>query len=230
MGGNGDSLPSTARGMGVDVNILENLAERRVIPVVVLEKASDASGVGDALVAGGLPVAEVTFRTDAAVEAIGIFARRGDLLVGAGTVITPSQVDQAADVGASFIVTPGFSAAVVEQARKRNLAIIPGVATATDIMSALSMGIETVKFFPASTAGGIPAIKALAAPFKQVKFVPTGGVSLSNLAEYLSIPAVLAVGGSWMVPAKTIQVGDFETVRRLTAEAVAAVEAFNKEV
>lgn len=203
--------------------MIETLAAHRIVPVVVLDEAAHAGPLGEALVAGGLPVAEVTFRTAAAAEAIGILAARGDILVGAGTVLTPTQVDQAVEAGARYIVSPGLSRAVVERAQERGVEVLPGAVTATEIQAALELGIETVKFFPAGTSGGPAAIKALAAPFGGVRFVPTGGVSLSNLHDYLSIPAVAAVGGSWMVPSAAIRSGDFATVRQLTEAAVTAL-------
>jgi len=191
----------------------------------VLERAADAGLLADALVAGGLPVAEVTLRTAAAVDAIAVLAGRGDVLVGAGTVLTPSQVDQAVDAGATYIVSPGTSPAVVERALARGVAVLPGAVTATEIQAALALGLDTVKFFPAGTSGGAAAIRALAAPFGGVRFVPTGGVGPENLADYLAIPAVVAVGGSWMVPTAAIAAGDFATVERLTAAAVASLRA-----
>lgn len=205
------------------MSVLDELALRRIVPVVVLDDAASALPLAEALVAGGLPVAEVTLRTPAALDAIAAMAARDDLLVGAGTVLTAAQVDQAVDAGARFVVSPGTSRPVVERARERGVAVLPGAVTATEIQAALELGIDTVKFFPAGTSGGAAAIKALAAPFGGVKFVPTGGVSASNLDEYLSIPSVVAVGGSWMVPQAAIREGDFDTVRRLTAEAMAAV-------
>jgi 2-dehydro-3-deoxyphosphogluconate aldolase/(4S)-4-hydroxy-2-oxoglutarate aldolase len=204
------------------VSILEAVLAHRIGPVVVLERAEDAGPLAEALVAGGLPVAEVTFRTAAAAEAISIMAGRGDMLVGAGTVRTVAQVDQAVDAGASYIVSPGTSGAVVQRALERGVAVLPGAVTPTEIQAVLELGLDTVKFFPAGTFGGPSAIKALAAPFAGVKFVPTGGVGLSNLRDYLAVGAVAAVGGSWMVPADAIAAGDFDTVQRLTAEAVTA--------
>lgn len=203
------------------MSTLEALAAHRIIPVVVLDSASDAAPLAEALVAGGLSVAEVTLRTDAAIESIGIMAARGDMLVGAGTVLTADQVDRVVDAGASYIVSPGTSVAVVERARERGVAVLPGAVTPTEIQAALELGLDTLKFFPAGTFGGPAAIKALSAPFGQVKFVPTGGVGLNNLADYLSVPSVIAVGGSWMVPAAAIRAGDFAAVRQLTADAVA---------
>ncbi|WP_084077080.1 bifunctional 4-hydroxy-2-oxoglutarate aldolase/2-dehydro-3-deoxy-phosphogluconate aldolase [Demequina sp. NBRC 110057] len=202
-------------------DVLARLGEHRLVPVVVLDSAADASGLADALVAGGLPVAEVTFRTAAAAESIRVMASRGDMLVGAGTVLTAAQVDEAADAGASYVVSPGLSRSVVERCGERGVLALPGAVTASEVMAALELGVTTVKFFPASTSGGAAAVKALAAPFGGVSFVPTGGIGPTNLHEYLSIPAVHAVGGSWMVPRDLIASGDFDGVERLTAQAVA---------
>ncbi|HAM44563.1 MAG TPA: keto-deoxy-phosphogluconate aldolase [Propionibacteriaceae bacterium] len=167
--------------------VMASLAAHRIVPVVVLDSAEAADPLAAALVAGGLPVAEVTFRTSAAAESIRIMAARGDLLVGAGTVLTPQQVDAAAAAGASFVVSPGFSRAVVDRCGELGLPVLPGAVTATEIQAAIEAGLETVKFFPAGTSGGPAAIKALAAPFPGLRFVPTGGVSPANLSEYLAI-------------------------------------------
>jgi 2-dehydro-3-deoxyphosphogluconate aldolase/(4S)-4-hydroxy-2-oxoglutarate aldolase len=200
---------------------LERLAAYRLIPVVVLDDAADADPLAAALVAGGLPVAEVTFRTAAAPEGIRTMAARGDVLVGAGTVLTPAQVDAAVAAGASYVVSPGTSRAVVERCHELGVLALPGAVTATEVQAALELGLTTVKFFPAGTSGGARAIAALAAPFAGVRFVPTGGINATNLADYLALPVVAAVGGSWMVPRDRVRRGDFETVRALTADAVA---------
>lgn len=205
------------------MNILLALSAARLVPVVVLDDAADADGLAGALVAGGLPVAEVTFRTAAAPDSIRAMAARGDILVGAGTVLTVAQVDQAVAAGASFVVSPGLSRAVVERCGEHGVLALPGAVTATEVQAALELGLSTVKFFPAATCGGAAAIKALAAPFGGVRFVPTGGVGPNNLAEYLAIPAVAAVGGSWMVPRDLVTAGDFTGIQALTAEAVALV-------
>jgi 2-dehydro-3-deoxyphosphogluconate aldolase/(4S)-4-hydroxy-2-oxoglutarate aldolase len=204
------------------MELLELMAYR-VIPVVVLEDASHAQPLAQALRDGGLPVAEVTLRTSAALDAIAAMSRDTGLLVGAGTVVNPSQVDSAADAGARFIVSPGFDPEVIEQSRKRGLPVVPGAVTPTEIMRALAAGITTVKFFPANNFGGVKSIKALSGPFPNVKFIPTGGVSLSNLGEYLSLPCVPAVCGTWMVPAHLLSTGDFTGITRLVREAVAAL-------
>lgn len=196
-----------------------------VVPVVVINRADRAELLGEALVAGGVPVAEVTFRTEAAAESIRRMASNPDLLVGAGTVLTAAQVDAAADAGARFIVSPGLSVAVVRRAQELELPVFPGAVTPSEIMAALDLGLTTCKFFPANVYGGLKALKALGAPFGQVSFIPTGGVSAANLAEYLALPNVAAVGGSWMVPADAVDAGDGATITRLCAEAVAVAGA-----
>jgi 2-dehydro-3-deoxyphosphogluconate aldolase/(4S)-4-hydroxy-2-oxoglutarate aldolase len=203
------------------MDVTSVLSAARLVPVVVLDDAADANALAGALVAGGLPVAEVTFRTAAAQESIRAMSARGDILVGAGTVLTVAQVDQAVAAGARFVVSPGLSRAVVERCQEEGVLALPGAVTATEVQAALELGINTVKFFPAGTSGGAAAISALAAPFGDVPFVPTGGVGPKNLAEYLAIPVVAAVGGSWMVPRDLVKSGDFAGIQALTAEAVA---------
>lgn len=202
------------------MSVLTALTTHRIVPVVVLDEASDAEPLAEALVAGGLPVAEVTFRTAAAPEAIRAMAARGDMIVGAGTVLTPAQVDQAVDAGATYIVSPGTSVAVVDRAREHGVAVLPGAVTPTEIQAALELGFEVLKFFPAGTYGGVSALTALTAPFGGVRFVPTGGVGVANLRDYLALSCVAAVGGSWMVPASAIRTGDFAAIQKLTADAV----------
>jgi len=200
---------------------LEQLAAARLVPVVVLDDAAHAGPLAGALAEGGLPVAEVTFRTAAAAAAIAEMAKDGRVLVGAGTVLTPAQVDEAVDAGARYVVSPGFSRAVVERCAARGVLALPGAVTATEVQAALEAGLSTLKFFPAETSGGAAAIKALSAPFGGVRFVPTGGIGPANLAEYLALPAVAAVGGSWMVPRDLIAAGRFDDVAALVADAVA---------
>ncbi|MGC4765939.1 bifunctional 4-hydroxy-2-oxoglutarate aldolase/2-dehydro-3-deoxy-phosphogluconate aldolase [Micromonospora sp. DT46] len=197
----------------------------RILPVVVLDDARDAAPLAEALVRGGLPCAEVTFRTDAAAESIRVMSERGDLLVGAGTVLTPAQVDRAVEAGARFVVTPGFSPAVVRRCQEAGVPVFPGVATGTEIQMALDAGLDTVKFFPAEQLGGVAMIKALAAPYRSVRFVPTGGVNTANLADYLALPAVLAVGGTWMVAPDLIAAGRWDEVAARTAAAVEAARS-----
>jgi 2-dehydro-3-deoxyphosphogluconate aldolase/(4S)-4-hydroxy-2-oxoglutarate aldolase len=206
-------------------DVLSALGRHRLVPVVVLDDAARADPLAQALLEGGLPVAEVTFRTDAAAGAIARLARRGDMLVGAGTVLTADQVDLAVDAGASFVVSPGLSRSVVERCRERGVIALPGAVTATEIQAALELGITTLKFFPARASGGVEALKAVSAPFPGVRFVPTGGIDADDCAEYLRLPSVLAVGGSWMVPRKAIADGDFDRIRELTRAAVAAASA-----
>jgi 2-dehydro-3-deoxyphosphogluconate aldolase/(4S)-4-hydroxy-2-oxoglutarate aldolase len=193
----------------------------RVIPVIVLDQARDAEPLGAALAAGGLRAAEVTFRTDAAADAIRILSERDDLLVGAGTVVTEAQVDEAAAAGARFVVSPGFSARVVAHCRQLDMPVLPGAATPTEIQMAIDAGLDTVKFFPAEQLGGVPMLRALAAPFRTMKFVPTGGVTAANLGDYLALPPVVAVGGTWMVSPILIEAGAWGEVSRLAAAAVA---------
>ncbi|TDE95749.1 bifunctional 4-hydroxy-2-oxoglutarate aldolase/2-dehydro-3-deoxy-phosphogluconate aldolase [Occultella glacieicola] len=203
--------------------LLDQIGAARLVPVVVLDDAKDAAPLARALTAGGLPVAEVTFRTDAAVESIRAMSAIDGMLVGAGTVLTPEQVDAAVDAGASYIVSPGLSVAVVRRARERGVLALPGAVTATEVQAALAEGLEAVKFFPAETSGGAAAIKALSAPFAGLRFVPTGGIGPKNVAEYTAVSAVLAIGGSWMVPRDKVAAGDFDAITTLTAEAVALV-------
>ncbi|MEV0727627.1 bifunctional 4-hydroxy-2-oxoglutarate aldolase/2-dehydro-3-deoxy-phosphogluconate aldolase [Polymorphospora sp. NPDC050346] len=204
------------------LDVTAAIAAGRMLPVVVLEDAAAATPLADALVAGGLRSVEVTFRTAAAADAIRAMSTNPDLLVGAGTVLSPAQVDQAAEAGAKFVLSPGFSPSVVKRCQELGLPIFPGVATATEIQMALDAGLEIVKFFPAEQLGGIPMIKALAAPFRSVRFIPTGGVNTGNLADYLAVPSVFAVGGTWMVAPDLLRAGRWDEVTALTAAAVAA--------
>ncbi|MBN9374429.1 MAG: bifunctional 4-hydroxy-2-oxoglutarate aldolase/2-dehydro-3-deoxy-phosphogluconate aldolase [Cellulomonas sp.] len=205
--------------------VLAELAACVLVPVVVLQEAGDAGLLAGALVAGGLPVAEVTFRTAAAPEAIRVIADRGDVLVGAGTVLTVAQVDQAVAAGARFVVSPGLSRAVVERCAEHGVVALPGAVTATEVQAALELGLDTVKFFPAGTSGGAAAIRPLAAAFAGVRFVPTGGVGPANLAEYLAVPSVVAVGGSWMVPTDRIAAHDRSGLIDLVSAAVRTARA-----
>lgn len=200
--------------------VLDTIRALRVLPVVVLDDAAAARSLSAALVEGGLPAAEVTFRTAAAERALATMAEQR-LFVGAGTVLTAGQVDRAVAAGARFVVSPGFSRPVVERALELGVAVVPGVATATEIMAALDAGLSTLKFFPAEHCGGVAAIRALAAPFPQVRFVPTGGITAAHLPQYLAEPAVAAVGGTWMVAPDLIARGRFDEVTRRCADAVA---------
>ena len=206
----------------------DEMFSARIVPVVVLHDAKDAEPLGRALIAGGLPVAEVTFRTAAAVESIRAMSAIEGLIVGAGTVLNPAQVEQALEAGASFIVSPGLRRDVVLAAQAAGIPVLPGAVTPSEIMAAQELGLDTVKFFPANVYGGAAAIKALSAPFGSMRFVPTGGVSVSNLFDYLSLGCVPAVGGSWMVPVDAIREGAFAHVSELCVAAVAAAAAIGK--
>ncbi len=207
------------------MDVLSRLSAARLVPVVVLDEVADADPLAAALVAGGPPVAEVTFRTAAAEDSIRAMADRGDILLGAGTVLTPEQVDRAVAAGASYVVSPGLSRAVVERCQEHGVLALPGAVTATEVQAALELGLSTVKFFPAGTSGGAPAIAALAGPFGGVAFVPTGGIGPANLRDYLDLPSVAAVGGSWMVPRDQVRRGDFAGITALTVDAVALAAA-----
>lgn len=200
---------------------LSRIEALRIVPVISIEHAADAPALGEALLAGGLPIAEITFRTDAAEASIRALARRGDLLVGAGTVLNVRTAQRALNAGAKFIVSPGFNPKVVSWCLKARVPITPGVATPTDIEMALDHGLSVVKFFPAEALGGLKMLKAIAAPFAMMRFIPTGGIDASNLAEYLRFPRVLACGGSWMVTKELLAQKRFDQVTELTRQAVA---------
>lgn len=203
--------------------LIDRLGTFGVIPVVVMDDPSCATRLGSALVAGGLPCAEVTLRTDSALDSLRILAEDPDLLVGAGTVRRPAQVGLAVEAGARFIVSPGFSPSVVAECDRSGVPVLPGVATATEIQTALDAGLNVLKFFPAEASGGLAALKALAAPFREVRFVPTGGITATTCASYLAQPAVLAVGGSWLVAAELLAAQDFGRIIHLAADAVRIV-------
>ena len=191
-----------------------------VVPVVVLDDAKDAVPTANALLAGGVNVMEITFRTAAAADSIKAVAEScPEMLVGAGTVVTLDQCKQALECGAKFIVSPGFAPEVVSWCVERNVPITPGCVTPTEIMAAMKLGLNVVKFFPAGVYGGLKTMKALSAPFGSVRFIPTGGVDAKNLKEYLEAPFVHAVGGSWLCPKKEIATGNFDAITALCKEA-----------
>jgi 2-dehydro-3-deoxyphosphogluconate aldolase/(4S)-4-hydroxy-2-oxoglutarate aldolase len=196
-----------------------------IVPVVVLDDAADAQPLAAALVAGGLPVAEVTFRTAAARDAIAAMAADPHMLVGAGTVLTADQVDAAVEAGARFVVSPGFSDTVVQHCLRRGVPVFPGVATASEMQRAFEAGLRTVKFFPAEASGGLAALRAIGAPYAMMRFIPTGGIRPDTAADYLRHPAVVAVGGSWMVARTLVADGRFEEITALAAAAVSAAAA-----
>ena len=203
------------------MNITEQIQNLAVVPVVVLEDTEDALPLAKALCEGGLPCAEVTFRTDAAEESIKIMTEAfPDMLVGAGTVLTAEQVDQAVKAGAKFIVSPGFDPEIGDYCILKDIPVFPGCITPSEVAQAVKRGLKVIKFFPAEQFGGIAAIKALAAPYTDIKFMPTGGINPKNLENYLSDDKIIACGGSWMVKGNLIKEGRFDEIRILTAEAV----------
>lgn len=207
-------------------NIMKRLGEFGIIPVVAIDDAEMAVPLGQALLDGGLPCAEITFRTPAAAEAIQKMSSTfPGMLVGAGTILTVHQAEQAAAAGAQFIVTPGFDANVVDWCLARGLPITPGVMTPTDINQVIAKGIDIMKFFPAEAAGGLKALKAIGGPYVGLKFIPTGGINVTNLAEFLSSPIVHACGGSFMVKRQLIAEGKFDEIRDLAQEAVSIVNS-----
>ena len=211
------------------MTVLERMHICGTIPVVVLDDAKDAVPTAKALLAGGVDVMEITFRTAAAADSIKAVAEGcPDMLVGAGTVITLEQCKKAVDCGAKFIVSPGFDEEVVRWCVENGVAVTPGCVTPTEIMAAMKLGLNVVKFFPAGVYGGLSAMKALSGPFGGIKFIPTGGVNAQNLAEYISAPFIHAVGGSWVCPKTDISAGNFEKITALCREAHATVTEAKK--
>ena len=200
----------------------EQIQALGVVPVVVLEDAANAAPLAKALVEGGLPCAEVTFRTAAAKDSIKAMSEAyPEMLVGAGTVLTIEQVDAAVEAGAKFIVSPGFDPEIVDYCLSKDIPVFPGCITPSEVAQAVKRGLKVVKFFPAEQFGGVATIKALSAPYVGLKFMPTGGVSAKNLKDYLSNKSIIACGGSWMVKGDMIKAGEFDKIKELTAEAVA---------
>lgn len=209
--------------MGFGADASDVLISNRVLPVVVIDDVRQAKHVGRALHAGGLTIAEVTFRTPAAESALEEMAAVPGLTVGAGTIISAEQADRAAAAGADFIVSPGLSTEVIQLCQARALAVFPGVATATEVIKALTLSVTKLKFFPAELLGGLAAISALASAFPQVQFLPTGGINAQNVDSYLRHPAVIAVGGSWMVARELIREENWMEITRRSAAVVTAV-------
>ncbi len=208
-------------------DILKKIGDLGIVPVVKIDKASDALPLGKALIEGGLPLAEITFRTDAAEESISNISKAfPDMLVGAGTVLNVEQAKRATAAGAKFMVSPGFNPSVVEFCVKNNIPITPGCSNPSDIEMALGFGIEVVKFFPAEAFGGLSTLKAMSAPYGMVKFIPTGGIDAKNIVDYMNFNKVLACGGSWMVKDELIKKGDFAEIARLTHEAINVMLGF----
>lgn len=201
-------------------SIYEQFKKTGIIPVVVLEDAKDAEPLARALCEGGLPCAEVTFRTPAAAEAIRIMTEKfPDMLVGAGTVLTTEQVDRAIESGAKFIVSPGLNPDVVRYCIEKDIPVTPGTQTPSDMEKAMSFGLNVVKFFPAEPSGGLSMIKAVAAPYTELQFMPTGGINAKNVRDYLAYDRIIACGGSWMVKGDLIRAGKFDEIKALVREA-----------
>ncbi len=206
-------------------DVIKALGEYGIVPVVVLNDAKDAEPLAKALCEGGLKCAEVTFRTAAAEESIRIMAEKyPDMLVGAGTVLTTEQVDRAVAAGAKFIVSPGLNPKVVKYCVDKNIPVCPGTCTPSEMEQAMDLGLDVVKFFPAEPSGGVKFIKAVAAPYTMLKFMPTGGVNASNVRDYLAYDKILCCGGSWMVKNSLIEAGDFDKIVEMTKEAAAIVK------
>lgn len=202
-------------------SVVEEIGKIGIVPVIALDDAKDAKPLAEALFKGGLPCAEVTFRTEAAEESIRIIAKEfPEMLVGAGTVLTTEQVDRAVNAGAKFIVSPGLNPKVVAYCMGKNIPILPGTANPSDVEAAIELGLEVVKFFPAEQAGGIKMIKAMSAPYTRMKFMPTGGITADNLKEYLDFNKIVACGGSWMVKKDLVSAGKFDEIEALTRDAV----------
>lgn len=202
------------------VDVLAALSRIGLVPVITIGSPRDAVPLAEALLDGGIGCAEVTFRTPSAAEAVhAISSTCGELLVGAGTVLTVEQAEQATQAGAQYIVAPGFDPAVVGWCLARNVPVIPGVATPTEISMALARGLDLLKFFPAEAMGGVQTLRALSAPFASVRFIPTGGVTVANLPQYLALPNVAACGGSWMAKEGMVSAGKFTEIARLSRQA-----------
>ena len=206
------------------MTVSETIQKMGVLPVVVLDDAKDAEPLAKALVEGGLPCAEVTFRTEAAEESIRIMTKEfPEMIVGAGTVLIIDQVDRAVTAGAKFIVSPGFDPEIVDYCLEKDIPVYPGCITPSEVAQAVKRGLKVIKFFPAEQFGGLSTIKALAAPYTGIKFMPTGGVSAKNLESYLSFDKIVACGGSWMVKGDLVKAGKFDEIKALVAEAVQLV-------
>ena len=204
--------------------IEKQIDQLKVVPVVAIESVDDAERLADALTAGGIPCAEITLRTAAGLSAIEALAKRSDFLVGAGTVNNAEQAAKVTDAGAKFIVAPGFNPRTVKWCVDNKVPMYPGTSSPTDLESALEFGLEIVKFFPAEAMGGVKTLKAFHGPYRSIRFMPTGGVSLSNLRDYLSLPYVIACGGSWMAKSNLIAEGRFDEITKMAAETVQLVK------
>lgn len=203
-------------------DVLKKISEVGILPVVVLDDAKDAKDLAKALIEGGLPCAEVTFRTAAAEKSIRVISEAyPEMLVGAGTVLSVDQVKKAVAAGAKFIVSPGFDEEVVKYCLDNNISVTPGVCTPSDVQKGYKMGLDVLKFFPAEPSGGLSMIKAIAAPYTMMKFIPTGGINENNMEDYLKYDRILAIGGSWMVKSSLVKNGEFEKIKEMSKTAVA---------
>ena len=215
---------SDPKKIGDLIAMIERVQKIGIIPVVSIPDLKYALPLAESLLTGGLPCAEITFRTAAAAEAIEqIRSRFPEILLGAGTVLTIDQAETAINAGAEYIVSPGTNPAVVDYCLSKSVTIIPGVCTPTEIEMALSKGVDVLKFFPAEQMGGVKFLQAVCAPYKHVRFIPTGGIDTKNIGHYLALPQVVACGGSWMVKPELLEAGDFERVKQLAAETIALV-------
>ena len=211
------------------MSIKDRFKQCGIVPVVVVENVEDASPLAKALIDGGIDIAEVTFRTAAAEETIRIMSEQyPDMLVGAGTVLTEEQLVKAVEAGAKFIVSPGFDANIVKKAQELGVMILPGAVTPTEIIQAINSGLDTIKFFPAGNYGGLKTIKSLSAPFRNIEFIPTGGVNADNLKDFLEFDKIVAVGGSWICPTNLVDEKNFEEITRLSKEARDIVDSIRK--
>lgn len=203
---------------------MKRIEELRIVPVIAISDSSHADGLATALINAGLPIAEVTLRTPSSLESLKTIASHKEVLTGAGSLKNVKDLESAMNAGAQFAVSAGFSPEIAAESIKLGIPYFPGVATPTEILQVINAGITTLKFFPAETLGGVSALKAMSAPFPGIRFMPTGGINLSNMNDYLSYSAVVAIGGSWMVPQKLIDAGEFAEIERLTIEALGAIK------
>lgn len=206
-------------------DIVKQIEDIKVVPVIAIQNLEDAEPLADALAAGGIPCAEITLRTEAGLAAIELLAKRSDFLVGAGTVHNADQAQAVIDAGAKFVVAPGFNGKTVAKCIEQNVSIFPGTSSPTDLEQALEFGLDVVKFFPAEAMGGVKTLKAFHGPYHTLRFMPTGGVSMANLKDYLSLPYVIGCGGSWMAKGDLIAAGRFDEITRISAETMAMVKA-----
>lgn len=210
------------------MSVLAELRQHKLVPVIVIDDPKAAPALGRALSEGGLPCAEVTFRTTSAREALArLTGECPEVLAGAGTVLTPAQARDALDAGAKFIVAPGFSPSVVDYCLENDVPVFPGIATPTEIEAALTRDLTVLKFFPAEPLGGVAYLKAISAPYGSIEFMPTGGINVQNIGSYLAFSKVVACGGSWMAPPELISAGEFSRITDEVKKAVTAIQPNN---